>query len=46
MSALNLGVRFLHAKNVVEDLEKQADLLSLESGQEYTNTWSITIKEK
>ena len=33
-------------KNVVEDLEKQADLLSLESGQEYTNTWSITIKEK
>lgn len=33
-------------KDVIEDLEKQADLLALESGMEYTNTWSITIREK
>lgn len=33
-------------KDVVEDLEKQADLLSLEAGNEYENTWSITITEK
>lgn len=31
-------------KDVVEDLEKQADLLSLESGKEYRNTWSIEIR--
>ena len=31
-------------KDVVEDLEKQADLLSLESGGEYKNTWSIEIR--
>lgn len=33
-------------KGIVEDLETQADLLSLESGAEYKNTWSITITEK
>lgn len=33
-------------KDVVEDLEKQKDLLSLEPGSTYTNTWSITITEK
>lgn len=33
-------------KDIVEDLETQADLLTLESGKEYTNTWSITITEK
>lgn len=33
-------------KDVVEELEKQKDLLSLESGKEYTNTWSITISQE
>lgn len=32
-------------KDVVEDLEKQENLLSLESGKEYINRWSITISE-
>lgn len=30
-------------KNVIEDLEKQRDLISLGAGEVYRNTWSITI---
>lgn len=33
-------------KDIVENLEKQENLLSLESGKEYLNRWSITISEK
>lgn len=32
-------------KNVIEALEMQEDLLALEPGKEYVNTWSIEIKE-
>ena len=30
-------------KGIVEDLEKQPGLISLESGKTYQNSWSITI---
>ena len=33
-------------KDIVENLEKQENLLSLERGKEYLNRWSITISEK
>ena len=33
-------------KDIVEKLEKQENLLSLERGKEYLNRWSITISEK
>lgn len=33
-------------KDIVESLEKQTNLISLDSGKEYTNTWSVTITEK
>lgn len=31
-------------KGIVEDLEKQENLLSLDAGKEYKNTWSITLE--
>lgn len=33
-------------KGVVEDLEKQKDLISLAAGGRYENQWSIALKEK
>ena len=33
-------------KDIVEDLETQKNLISLEEGRHYENRWSITITDK
>ena len=34
---------FIQIAIIVEDIEKQPGLISLESGKTYQNSWSITI---